>query len=1304
MTDNATPIRRQYLDIKKQFPDAIVFFRLGDFYETFDADAETAARELDIVLTSRNISKTKRVPMAGVPHHAAENYIARLIEKGYHVAVCEQVGDEPLNGLMPREVVRVVTPGTVTEPSLLPEKRNHYLVAVSPIYDTDSTIPVGVGLAYADVSTGEFSATQFVDGDVNGQMQQELARLAPRECLLPTSIIEEGIFSTDIDEIHVTPLPDWRFEIQTAAEALKRHFAVQSLAAYGLDGLALATGAAGALLAYLQETQRNALSHLSRITAYTTDEYMALDAATRRNLELTETIRGRQTRGSLLGILDRTVTAMGGRLLRDIISRPLLDLPRLQRRLDLVEALFVDGILRGQVIEALRDVGDIERVTNRILTGAAGPRELIALKETLESVPHLRGLLIGQGQALRDLAHRLDPVEDAAELIARALVDEPPATTNTIGLIRDGYSPDLDAIIHSSEDARTWINSLERIERERTGIKTLKVGYNKVFGYYIEITKANADMAPEDYIRKQTLVNAERYITPEMKEVEVRLLNADEEIHAIEVRLYKELLRQVAGFSEALLATARALARLDVCAALAEVAARQGYVRPQLVEDNGLDIRGGRHPVVEQWLTAERFVPNDTHFSTEERLHVITGPNMSGKCIADNTLIFTDQGLLPIEALKPTVSPVDEFVPLRCHIRGKDGFAYSDRYYNGGMSQTIRLETATGFVLEGTPEHPIWVRSADGNEGWKQLADIGQDDYVAIERNINLWGKGTKLTTLPTTTRMRCYPLPTRLNRDLAYLFGLLIGNTVLNYRSHFTLITSHNYLSGEFVRIMREQFSYTAKVQSNGRNCPVYSTFLRTFLAENGLTYEDVINKRIPECILRAPRKLVIAFLQGLFDTRGTADKRHGAISLSLSSLCVIRQTQKLLLNLGIVALFQARPDTAKSGYRLILRGEDAILFSQIIGFRLSERQRRAQLRSTRRTPNKGGIIPYLNPLLKDIQARIVAKKDKPITLGQAKRISSIFYNYVPRRNHLSYQQLADLIQYCQQSGVDCHELEEINARHYYYDQVNTITNGEAQVYDLSVPDGHSFIANGFISHNSTYLRQVALITLLAQVGSFVPADEATIGLVDRIFTRIGAQDEIHAGQSTFMVEMVEAAVILQQSTPKSLIILDEIGRGTSTYDGLAIARAVVEYLHNNPRLGGKTLFATHYHELTEMENILPGVMNYNVAVAEEGDQVVFLHSIRPGKADKSYGIHVAQLAGVPKPVVQRAAEILRELEAQRNVWEINQEPATQISFIQSGPHPVIDELRKLKVDEMSPIDAITRLYELQKRAMNDE
>ncbi|MBN1200265.1 MAG: DNA mismatch repair protein MutS [Anaerolineae bacterium] len=858
-----TPSRRQYLEFKHQFPDAIVMFRLGDFYEMFDDDAETASRELDLVLTGRPVSKGERVPMCGVPHHAVEGYIARLVEKGYHVAVIEQVGSEPVNGLTPREVSRVITPGTVIEPGMLADDRHNYLLALAPEPDRRGTGWAAVGLAYVDISTGEFAAAQLDSDDASMGVVEELARLEPREVLLPAGWVERGV--TLPDSIHLTPLPDYRYEHGFARQALLDHFEVSTLAGFGLQDKPLAVRAAGAILVYLQETQRGTLHQLTSLRSYSTHSFMTLDAATRRNLELSETIRERSKRGSLLGVLDHTVTPMGGRLLRSWIGQPLLDRERLEGRLDAVEALYGSGTARAAVREALRQVSDLERLVNRLLARRTGPRELLALADSLGAVPELREIIAGAG-ALDPVADALDPCPDMVELITSAIADDPPATLNTTGVIRPGYSAELDKVLDASRGARDWVANLEPAERERTGIKSLKVGFNKVFGYYLEVSKANTERVPDDYIRKQTLVNAERYITPELKEYEALILNAEERQLEIEERVFREVCDQVAARSAALLRTARALAHLDVFASLAEVAAREGYVRPALSEDDVLDIRDGRHPVVEKMLHGERFVPNDTHFDEDERLHIITGPNMSGK----------------------------------------------------------------------------------------------------------------------------------------------------------------------------------------------------------------------------------------------------------------------------------------------------------------------------------------------------------------------------------------------------------------------------------------------------STIIRQVALIVLMAQIGSFIPAREATIGLADRIFTRIGAQDEIHAGQSTFMVEMVELALILAHATRRSLIILDEIGRGTSTYDGMAIARAVVEYLHNNPRLGSRVLFATHYHELTELANILPGVENYNVAVAEEGDDVVFLHRLMPGGADRSYGIHVAQLAGIPKAVVNRAAEILEELEAAGGDFTLPQrdqpDGPVQLTFFQADPDPVIDALQSIQIDEMSPLDAITKLYELKR------
>ena len=861
------PLRQQYLDVKKQYPDCIVFFRLGDFYETFDGDAETAARELDLVLTSRPVSKNQRVPMAGVPHHSVENYIARLIEKGYHVAICDQVTEPNGRGLVEREVTRVVTPGTVIEPGLLPETKPNYLLAILPVGSAESGRWEKAGIAYADITTGEFAVTQLEGDNAAVLVLEELARLSPREVLIPQSWAERGVSLPP--GIHLTPYADWKFERGTAESTLTTHFAVRTLDGFGLGDLPAGVCAAGATLQYLRETQRSQLSQLTSIRPYSTASFMVLDQFTRRNLELTETIRSRNSKGSLLGVLDRTVTSMGARLLRSWINQPLLDIRRLNARLDAVEALAGDDTLRAELREYLRSVSDLERLTNRLLIGKAGPRDLVALRQSLEAVPAIREA-IGETRPLAALVERLDDCAEVCDHVARAIVEEPPATLNTTGIFRAGYSEELDGIMHATSDAREWIANLEPQERQRTGIPSLKIGFNKVFGYYIEVTHSHTGKVPADYIRKQTLVNAERYITPELKEYETLVLNAEEQILDVERRLFEALCSELCGVSERLLSTARALAHLDAFLSLADVAVREGYSRPQLTEDDMLVIRSGRHPVVEGMLdSGTRYVPNDTHFDTMSRVHIITGPNMSGK----------------------------------------------------------------------------------------------------------------------------------------------------------------------------------------------------------------------------------------------------------------------------------------------------------------------------------------------------------------------------------------------------------------------------------------------------STYIRQVAIITLMAQIGSFVPADEATIGMVDRIFARIGAQDEIHAGYSTFMVEMVETARLLAGSTKRSLLILDEVGRGTSTYDGLAIARAVIEYIHNNPRLNCRTLFATHYHELTELPNILPRARNFNVAVSEDQGQVVFLHRVIPGGADRSYGVHVAQLAGMPRPVVDRASELLKHLEAGGSTFELPTarkkkiNPA-QLSMFDDSPHPALLLLKSMDVDALSPIEALTKLYELKRMA----
>jgi DNA mismatch repair protein MutS len=856
MSDDVTPIRQQYLDIKKKYPETILFFRLGDFYETFDQDAEIASRELDIVLTSRGVSKGKRIPMAGIPYHAVENYLSRLIDRGYHVAICEQMGDQPARGLFPREVVRVVTPGTVVEPTLLKSDQNNFLAAVISL-DGDAAI------AYVDITTGEFFTAEFATGENGSELRTELMRLSPSEVLCPESLEMEDIFTG-----HITRLPDWHFETGRCRESLLRQFEVQTLDGFGLQGFPLAIQTAGVILQYLKDTQPSSLSLLDHVSTYSVSEFMTLDASTRRNLELTETMRRGEEQGSLLHILDHTLTPMGHRLIRQWISKPLLKIEAIIARQEVVAYFLKEGLLRTQLRTALHLVGDLERLTNRISSGIANPRDLVALRNNLFQLPEVLSGLNPDHEAVQTLHTGIDLCPDVLDLVARALAEEPPATLQNTGVIKPGYSEELDNVIEMSKHAREWISNLESVERDRTGIKTLKVGYNKVFGYYIEITNSNTSQAPAEYIRKQTLVNAERYITPEMKEYESLVLNAEERIHEIENRLFKELCREISKSSKPLLTTARTLGELDVFLSFAEVAAFSAYTRPDLTDEPILSISDGRHPVVETTLHGDRFVPNDMVFEEGEVIRVITGPNMSGK----------------------------------------------------------------------------------------------------------------------------------------------------------------------------------------------------------------------------------------------------------------------------------------------------------------------------------------------------------------------------------------------------------------------------------------------------STYLRQVALIVLMAQIGSFVPAGPSRIGLVDRIFTRIGAQDEIHAGQSTFMVEMIETANILNHASPRSLLILDEIGRGTSTYDGLSIAWAVIEHIHNHPHLHARTLFATHFHELIQLSNLLPGVRNYNVAVTEADNQVVFLHRIIPGGADRSYGIHVAQLAGIPRSVILRASEMLHQLEATSgSTVQLDSLQSEQMALFPET-NPLLDELKELDLNSLPPLAALNTLYEWQQKYLKKE
>ena len=855
-----TPARRQYLRIKREHEDEILLFRMGDFYETFDDDARVISKELEIALTSREMGRGQRVPLAGIPYHSLEPHLARLIRKGYKVAICEQTSDPATSrGLVDREVVRVVTPGTVLEDSLLTADANNYLAAAVAQGDQ-------AGVAYVDISTSEFATTQLP----LAQLGVELTRLAPAELLIP-----EGEDAPPAEpETTVTEVPSGAFHPEWARDALLSHFGVASLEAFGCDRLPLAVRAAGAVIDYLVATRRDSIGQITSLHTYSTSSYMTLDTQTRRSLELFESGRWGESGASLFSVLDRTKTAMGGRLLRRWIGQPLLDLGELGERQDAVSWAFRSALRRERVAMLLEDVADLERLVNRVRGLSASPRDLVSIAASLEAAPKIRAVLCedDDSKLVGGVARKIADNREVSDLVRAAIDDEPSPAPGDGRVIRTGFSPELDELRGASRTAQDYIAGLERTERERTGVKSLKVGYNRVFGYYIEISKPNLSQVPDNYVRRQTLVGGERFITPEMKEYESRILNAQEKIGELENSLFRQVCRQVADSGTAILRTAAGMAEVDVYCSLADVASRHGYARPELNDGDTLDIQQGRHPVVERTMPPGAFVPNDMRLSnSDEALVILTGPNMAGK----------------------------------------------------------------------------------------------------------------------------------------------------------------------------------------------------------------------------------------------------------------------------------------------------------------------------------------------------------------------------------------------------------------------------------------------------STYIRQGAIIALMAQIGSFVPAESATIGLVDRIFTRVGLQDDLAKGQSTFMVEMLETASILNHATPRSFIILDEIGRGTSTYDGLAIARAVAEFIHSHPRLGCKTLFATHYHELTQLAESLPRARNYNVAVSEDRGEVVFLRRIVPGGADKSYGVHVARLAGLPGGVVNRAWELLRELEstdrragaADRRGYGKREPAPRQLALLAATP-PVLEELLALDVDSLTPIEAINKLYEFQEQA----
>ena len=888
-----TPMMQQYIDIKKNHKESIMFFRLGDFYEMFFDDALTASRELEITLTGRDCGQEERIPMCGVPHHSADSYIAKLIKKGYSVAICEQVEDaSQAKGIVKRDVVRIITPGTITDQKMLDEKDNNYLCCM--FIDNE-----GIGISYVDISTGDLFTTELGNDNTNNIniMIDELGKINPSEIIVNQYFYQiEGLISQLEKRFGsvISTYNDWAFDFKAAGDKIKDQLSVITLEGYGLQDKNACIRSTGALIEYLNETQKTSLEHINNVSFYSINNYMVLDINTRRNLEITETMRNKGKKGSLLWVLDKTSTAMGARLLRKWVQQPLIKIDEIKDRHDAVELLINNLLLMDDIKELLKKVYDIERLMGRISYGSCNARDLVSLKGSISILPHLKNMLNNPDYPqLNKLGAELDTLEDVFKLIDESIIDDPPFTVKEGNIIKESFNKDLCELRQGATKGKQWLSNLQKEEKNRTGIKSLKVGFNKVFGYYIEVTRANVNLVPENYIRKQTLANAERYITPELKEMESKILGAEEKMMALEYSLFLGIRDEIKKEIKRIQKTSRIVSTIDVLNSLAQTAYKNNYVKPDINNNGIIDIKNGRHPVVEKMLEDELFVPNDTYLdNNENRISIITGPNMAGK----------------------------------------------------------------------------------------------------------------------------------------------------------------------------------------------------------------------------------------------------------------------------------------------------------------------------------------------------------------------------------------------------------------------------------------------------STYMRQVALIALMCQVGSFVPVEKANIGIVDKIFTRVGASDNLAHGQSTFMVEMSEVANILNNATKNSLIILDEIGRGTSTYDGLSIAWSVIEYISDKAKIGAKTLFATHYHELTELEGKIEGIKNYKIYVKEKGKDIIFLRKIKRGGADKSYGIEVARLAGVPHEVIDRAKDILVRLEkrdinksefTEESAITISQNPniktsktnqrknndtstkesSIQLDIFSIKQNQIIEKIRNIDIMTVTPLDAMNLLYELIKK-----
>jgi DNA mismatch repair protein MutS len=962
-----TPMLQQYFRLKAEYPDVLLAMQVGDFYEFYGEDAEIAARELEIVLTGREDGSNGRIPMAGVPIHAYERYLAKLVQKGYRVAICDQIEDPKLaKGLVKRRVTRVLTPGTVLEDSMLDARANNYLVAAvlgDPIH----------GLGVVDVSTGEFLTTEIAGEGRQQKLLDELFRLQPAEVLVPED--QEELIQTLREQLSatITPVPLQEWVGREAREILLRHFGVESLRGFGCEEFTRGLDAAALALRYLQQNQMTALEHIRTLATYSVERFMYLDATARRHLELTQNLMDGTRRYTLLASIDSTCTPMGARLLKRWLDEPLLEPDAIAARLDAVDALAQQSIRRDALRQMLRPLADLERLAARASTGTANARDLVALRQSLQRLPDLHAeadaLLRELPQPptlLATLAPRLAPLNDLCALLERALVDDPPADLKSGGVIRDGYDPELDRLRQVRTDGKQWIAQLEAKERQRTGIPSLKVGYNAVFGYYLEVSKPHLNKVPADYIRKQTLANAERFITPELKEQEAILLGAEERINALEFELFTRVRGEVARHTPHLQSLAKAIAELDVLCAFAENAVRYRYVRPVVDTEDRIHIVGGRHPVVERF-SEKPFVPNDCRLDPTQRLIILTGPNMSGKCLSGETLVFTERGIQRLHDLAPPDAPLNAFAPIDTRVQTRDGVQRATQFYSGGEQATIRLTTRLGFTLEGTPDHKVWTRREDGSEGWTRLGDLRPGDWVALARGFECWGNQTELHAPPNDwhSNTRYYRTSTHLTPDLAYWLGLLIGDGTITYRNAIVFSTKDPFLAEQFCELSERLFGYAPTRKANGKDYSISSAYLRQWLHQIGLDYATAATKRTPQCILCAPRECVVAYLQGLFDTDGYVERKYGNVFLTTASRLLALETQMLLLNLGIVASLREE--------RYLLRDRrprGRMRYEQQIGFRVERKKQRAY-------PSAGDTS--FSPLLNNIQAHHILPHQMP-------------------------------------------------------------------------------------------------------------------------------------------------------------------------------------------------------------------------------------------------------------------------------------------------------------------------------------